>query len=855
MLTADGKPKALAMGLVFILAVATLIVYSPSLSQPPLFDECFLVAWLSHCLKVGLTSIDTTAFLLAPAADPRDGLTALGSGYVLLVALLTGTSYGLMRFLQVLLHLLNALLLLAAVYGATKDHSSDHDNNQGHSGGQGQGQGQDQDTPDSQALNVKAVAVAAVTALLFCLFPLAPEAVSWLFGLPIELSTTFMLCATVILLWQHGDNIQNKNRLVIVATILGVLAPWISIKGALLVNLPIVLMLAFFKDEHGIKGLFKHSQLKPILVSLACMIVSSVPAVFVSFTNQQAVPESIKQLTIEKISLTGDSDSNKGSILEGGPGANIQAMILPVNRNIDEKYNKVLRLLYLFLPLPVLLFLAAALTNARFRVLGVATIVAVIACVLGTSASVNGQSFYGVRWLYPILPTVCLLWAMLCLSPLFVETGNRQTNSSETAEKVIKIGLCVIFVFSLSIFFFQRTFRQNLSYKSNGKLWAVIKESITIAGQKQTSPFIIVRNLPQSLSVAPILSPFSPQLIDTQSGLPRTVSLSAGRLKEALKSGKYVGVTLHYEKQFSGFVATALALADKPFGPELNAQQIADRLSPPLTYYNGAIKWDEKKENLLLESHTRVGPALLMECYGLSPIQGDFLYVEAKIDVPQAARTNATANLELHWLTNWQGDWEARDRKVLTSGPVSDGQYHRYYFPLRTLAWTTSGLPTNLMLGFPGGATVALKSMGLCQEPVPLPDISVTAVHKQDTNKNYFSHYCFDYPDIDELGLCAVYGHDNGLDINYDVSKIPGAKEAVIEIVSLSEAFRNENSSEPLAGSLLIAGNPIKGNIKVPSEQLGAGGLFSVRVFAAGDQHKSIGHTSDSLKCLVDQRL
>jgi hypothetical protein len=231
------------------------------------------------------------------------------------------------------------------------------------------------------------------------------------------------------------------------------------------------------------------------------------------------------------------------------------------------------------------------------------------------------------------------------------------------------------------------------------------------------------------------------------------------------------------------------------------------------------------------------------------------LYVEAKIDVPPAARTNGPANLELHWLTNWQGDWEARDRKVLTSGPVSDGQFHRYYFPLRTLAWTTSGLPTNLMLGFPGGATVAVKSMGLCQEPVPLPDISVAAVHKQDTNKNYFSHYCFNYPDIDELGLCAVYGHDNALDINYDVSKISDAKEALIEIVPLSEAFRNENSSEPLAGSLIIPGNATKGNIKVPSEQLGAGGVFSVRVFAAGDNHKSIGHASDSLKCLVDQRL
>ena len=243
-----------------------------------------------------------------------------------------------------------------------------------------------------------------------------------------------------------------------------------------------------------------------------------------------------------------------------------------------------------------------------------------------------------------------------------------------------------------------------------------------------------------------------------------------------------------------------------------------------------------------------------MECYGLSPIDGDFLYVEAKIDVPQALRTGP-ANLELHWMTNWQGDWEARDRRVVTTGPMSDGQYHRYYFPLRTLAWTTSGLPTVMMLGFPGGASVAVKAVGLCQEPVPLPKISVAPVHKQDTNKNYFSHYCFDYPDIDELGLAAVYGHDNALDINFDVSKIEGAKEAVIEIVPLSEAFRNENSSAPLEGSLKITSNSVTGNIKVQAEQLSKDGLLSVRVFAAGSDHKIIGHGSDSLKCLVDQRL
>ena len=88
---------------------------------------------------------------------------------------------------------------------------------------------------------------------------------------------------------------------------------------------------------------------------------------------------------IEKISLTDDSEASIGAFLETGPGANVEAIFLPVNRNIDEKYNKVLHFLYIFFSLPLLLFLAAVLTNARFRLIGLATIAAVIVCALNAT--------------------------------------------------------------------------------------------------------------------------------------------------------------------------------------------------------------------------------------------------------------------------------------------------------------------------------------------------------------------------------------------------------------------------------------------------------------------------------------
>ncbi|MBS1997616.1 MAG: hypothetical protein JSS86_14945, partial [Cyanobacteria bacterium SZAS LIN-2] len=55
--------------------LAILIAFSPAQNNTPLFDESYLLAWLKHCLGSGLTAADTTAYLLAPAADARDGLT------------------------------------------------------------------------------------------------------------------------------------------------------------------------------------------------------------------------------------------------------------------------------------------------------------------------------------------------------------------------------------------------------------------------------------------------------------------------------------------------------------------------------------------------------------------------------------------------------------------------------------------------------------------------------------------------------------------------------------------------------------------------------------------------------------
>jgi len=842
------RQKLLLAGLTILLVLATLIAYSPVLNNTPLFDESYLLAWLSHCLHSGFTAADTSAFLMAAPADPRDGINPIANLQLLIAAMLTGTSYQLLRWWQIILHIANAILVGMAVHTAMHV-KQDGDEEQ-----------------EKTFANRQSIIVSFSSSLIFALFPLAPEATSWLFALPVESALTFGLAATVLLLHllRQDETYDKRNRSVAIiwTYALGFLALVLSLKAALLFLLPLALYVTLLDGQRGDGASVeskKQNQTLALSVIGAFTAVSLLVHLITFQQNNQPLPETLQSLKIEKIS---QDQSKRSNFIDEGPGANLQAIILPVNRNIDTKYNKVLRFLYFFLPVPVVFFLLACLTGRRFRMLALSITPALLIAALGCSSSVDSQNFYGARWLYPVLPAAAIFWALLCSGPLFINFKNFK-NSRGRIYQIAQCALAIILLLLISVFFFQRTYRQNLSYKSNGKLWQAIKKSVGEAGRKETSPYIIVRGLPQSLSIAPILSPFSPQLIDSQSGLPRTTSLSGGKLKDALKNGKFTSLAMHYEKQWIGFAATDLKIVDVPFGPQLNAVKIGRQLSPPLQYYQGAVKFDTTNENLLLASHGKAGPALSMTAYGLSPINDDFLYVEAKIDLPgrvpdhaqdQVNNQSSTNSypLELHWLTNWQGDWDGRDRKVITVGPAGDGQYHRYYFPLRTLAWTTSGLPTNLMLGFPANSTVALKSIGLGHEP--MPTISAEPVHKQNSNKNYFSHYCFNYPDNEDLGLCAVYGRDNALDVKYDVSTVPGAAGAMIEIGNGSEIFRNENSTYPGSQTPHFDTKDLKGNLKIATKDFVAG-VKSVRVFALDAKGKITGHSSDSLKCLIDPSL
>ena len=742
--------KITALGLL-LACLAGLALFIPVLSGPPLYDECYLLAWWSHSLSSGFFSQDMLAQVQAPAFDLRDGQNFLGNFVQVLTAAATGTNCGAIRLLQVTVHLANAMLLAFCIFKGGKAISA-----------------------DNAGTELAFAMTALAGAILFITYPLSPESVGWLGGIAVEAAVLLTLLTTVnILQSKTGPKRQTFNAIMLV------LAPWISVKV-----LPLT-VLVFFMGNPVAKKVGR-----PVLVAagLSTLIALSIYT-FTIVSNQGAVPETIKQLRIEKIDLDKSATQAQNSLtlsaLLEASRANLEAIVLPVNRKIDERYNKVLRRFYLVLIIEAVIFFIAFALNPVLRRLALAAALS-LAVGVCTAGGIESGNLYGAHWLYPTLPAAALLMALLATSPLYLEGKGKFRGGSKTG--YIKLFCAIIFICLLGYLFSERTYKQCMSYKSNGKLWKVIQATIEDSGRRRTSPFIVARNLPPALSVAPMISPFSPQLIDTQSGLPRTMSLSAGLFKDAIKKGHYHGLALHYRQQYESFLPTEFEIVNKPFGPILGASQIADLLSPPLSYYQGTVSLDKNAGVLHLVSQTKMGPAVRMQCFGLSPAQDDFLCIEAKIQKVDKLPVTDQDLLELHWLTNWQGDWDGRDRKLTNSGTIYYGQFHRYYFPLRTLAWLTSGLPTDIMLGFPRQTAIDLKSVSVVRngdtgyEHLAMPQIRARANHVQNNNRLYFSHYCFDYPDAPEFGLCAVYGSQNSLDINYDVSSIEGARAAKIEI-------------------------------------------------------------------------
>lgn len=861
----QGLRIALAVTCI-LLAVLVFILYMPTLTAPALFDENYLLAWWKNLLQAGLTSQESLAFLSFAGCDIRDATGPYGNLATLIFAALTGGKIALMHFVAVALHLSNCLLLFGTaikIQSLAKATSSQ--------------------PTDSNLANF---AAAATAALIFGLSPMAPEAVSWLGGFPILLGTNLSLLAFLLLGFSASSTEkQTEKRKLIMSSLAGCLALFASLCSAhlaVVVFFPAVCVYLATRKIVDQQSIIRKIILIYLLGATIGAAYSSVIYLGRSPGNASNLPPKVAALKEPKVEVKSEPQAEsqagpEGNFLSRSLG-NLSALTIPINKSINKNYNKSFKLSYLLLPAPLIFTLVALMLSAQLRNrIGIALTFTLLYLLLN-SEGIDGETLSGARWLYPILPTFCFVIASTLASPLFMQWSKFENN---LVVRVVKSLICMVLVVCTALFFIPLAHTQISSYKSQGKLWAKLSQSIAMLGGKEKSAYLIVRNLPQSLSIAPIISPFEPIVIDTAEKLPRSQNISAGALKDCLRNSNResnIGnIVFHFEKHLVDLIKTDFEVTNQNFVGPLTAQKIAKRVTPPIEYYQGTVKLDGTGENLLLESGNSNGAAVRIDCEGLSPVEGDYLYVEAKIDGPPL---QPHTPVEIHWLTNWNKEWEPRDRKTQVDALANDNLYHRYYFPLRSSGWTTNGFPSHIMLGFPAGANVAIKSIGIAggatdttnestsvkptdSVVAPLaPLLTAQASLAQSQGKRRFAAFSFNYPDLQELGLTAVYGRDNALQLNYDASKVESATAVRFEIGLPDSKFKADNAEYPDNSSTTIEQRDSKGTFTLKATDrpfatrtAATGTVFPIRVFALDQSGKIIGRSSDSVHCLIDWNL
>lgn len=280
------------------------------------------------------------------------------------------------------------------------------------------------------------------------------------------------------------------------------------------------------------------------------------------------------------------------------------------------------------------------------------------------------------------------------------------------------------------------------------------------------------------------------------------------------------------------------------------ASEISGRVIPPI-YLLSSTSFDESSNLIKLFSNTKVGPVLTISANGFDPLGPDFIYLDAKIDTPQTSQEN----IELVWNTTWGKDLERRDRISFAKASTNDKKFNRYYFPVRSTAWSTNGKIQKLSFLFPQSANVLIKEIGQIEAKDRIPTLSL-ANPTDVKSKHFFSSGLYSYPNSNSLGLQTIFGKDKDLVFDYDATSIVGATKVICEIGSLNKFFKNPNGTTLGEDNLKILHvNNLEGKIIVKSKLLSKNGIYSFRIFATDDNEKIVANSSDAVCCLVDKSL
>lgn len=652
--------------------------------------------------------------------------------------------------------------------------------------------------------------VALSAAVLFAVYPLSVETVAWVGGFGTQLSVTLLLASLAIYSNLKKDTLDWLKLgacLVAFALALGSsTAVWFA---PLLILWLELCALPFRKEDAD------HRDFTSIIVPF--LLLSVISAISVAAGG-------LGSITVPDFSLNNIAHQ-------------LRDVFFPINQTLFNKYPKEYVLAYVLLgltvpPLGLALWKSPASRKSMLVASGWLALCALPFCGIAMST----PDLYGSHWLYLAALPIALLAGTAC-------NGAAEALKKHRWPMHILAGILTLL---LAVFYVRHLWTTEKSYSNNARLLAFVQKSIKTANSKVNRPYLLVRDLPDRLALAPHYRPIGPACFDTDTGLLSSGAVPEGHLKDLLKEGKFTEQTLRWEPSIPSLISLDLTPPQTTLPAELKMEDIAFRLEPALPFYKTVSK-DPVTGCLILETNSQNGPMITLTACELSPLDGDYLCLDARIDCPASVVSPA---IELHWQTRVHPTFERKERFSYTRPVVNDQQFHRYYLSLRRNGWTTGGAPRVIALGFPSGAKVWLKSMNIERGVPNAPKLEFAGI-PGIRGPQYSAPY-YKFPTDKDLRIYSLADIEKVMKAKYAVENVANATGVLVEVSKPDVPFDDANSNHLSSVTYRTYSHKgLSGEIAIPVNELDGAGVYSIRAVATDENGGYCGMFSDALQYRV----
>lgn len=785
-----------------LIAVVALIVYVRSLSAAPLLDEQYILTWLQTLARDTDASVQRQ-FLTWRGLNPTDTYGVLTGIYLRVAYLLSGGQLFVLKFYNIILHVISACCVALIT------------------------------------LRLSARTLPSLVAAIFFLCsPLSIQAVTWLGATGTLLATTLVLSSVLCYI---AGRYRGFRWTWLAASVFLYLMALLSSANVWPTGLLIMLL-----ELVALRGAATSSSADETIsnrwnsADLSAAIMT--PLLFVIITGAYFAATGLLQTMADSGTAPHPSFTNLLAALK--------KVVLPVNQQLYTSAHKQYFYPGLFAALAGIGFLLAlwrkTLTGTTAAFCALWLLLSLVP-VLGHLP--NNKTFIGDAAFYPVLAPVSMLLALgfsglAMILRFFPAMSDGKVGASTPISTRLGTAMVLIPATLLAFTYVRMAWKEQDFLRDAGKTLSKLQEQGKTLATRSNAPYVVLTTMPSFVSLSPAYESTGVAVFDGATMLMSAPTVAAGRLKDCLRKHQYASSSGRFQEAMQQIVELDLHFDKNLWGKVRNALELSNMAIPNIIH-NPLASYDEPQAAIMLKSRAPAGPILTLDAAGLSPLDGDFLCVNAKV---VGVAPGAPANLEFYWQTREMNYWDPKLRKVTVKVDPDNPDFVRYYLPLRTIGWTTNGPMTQMTLGFPAGSTAYIRDISVVGNEGLMPAFNFIPPAAKRAEHTAFANGFYKFPTDNDLGLCILPYKQSRITLTYDASQVTSASGVTFEVSLPDRRFEQPNSARfsgvtwrrfPVEGA--------RGTFELDLQDVPQPGLIYVRAIAMDNRHNFVGFFSDDI--------